>query len=590
MNFNPLLRSLGIVGITLLCTQATLEAEELPMKNILDANGDTVLVVDWDRISWDTFGGVEEAGVFDFEAKVNETYDAAMVGNILNTLGYNPSRSWEAGDTLSEILMMGDLQDFLEPHRASIRGILNHTMTEDDFTLEDVGIINLDSDIRAIIQPISDRIDLESIELADVPFIRDAIDSMSRFRCSIDMCRGSLSNRLIPKSDDYITITNLDHLPSMVLNASVPETIKELGIDALGDFQELPIEALNVGWKSFTLDKIPGLDGLPLSQYPVPIPVAGAGAISYLDIPLGDLEANRLKSASGSNKEGYSVPCDKDSCPHIELNGIPGTEGFQWIQGNVQDVDGGRGILGVLNGGKEHTGRNPFGPLFKVTLDDVNEPEGKADFSTFFRFCKRTWFVDLGCTPYFIGPFPWFSVKEKDVVILGGGQLSDISVPLPIPDLLPVGIPDGQVPSPPVAEGPCDYSNFHHPYPGSVVTSRYGWRWGRMHNGTDLGRYSVGDPILAACPGIAYNRAQGGGYRGWGYYVEIYHGNGYMTRYAHLSGFAIQDGQQVSAGQVIGYSGGARGAEGAGSSRAPHLHLEVRQHGAAFDPQSVFPF
>ncbi|NIP82636.1 MAG: peptidoglycan DD-metalloendopeptidase family protein, partial [Gemmatimonadetes bacterium] len=65
--------------------------------------------------------------------------------------------------------------------------------------------------------------------------------------------------------------------------------------------------------------------------------------------------------------------------------------------------------------------------------------------------------------------------------------------------------------------------------------------------------------------------------------VKINHGNGYETRYAHLSRFApgIRSGGRVKQGQVIGYSGDT------GLATAPHLHYEMRQYGRPKDPRKV---
>jgi hypothetical protein len=88
------------------------------------------------------------------------------------------------------------------------------------------------------------------------------------------------------------------------------------------------------------------------------------------------------------------------------------------MSGKFQKVRGGFGILGKLNGGKEPTGRHPFGKSFKHVLWDVKESTGTVTSAMFFRICKRGW-IDLGCSPYFIGPVPFFEYKEMDPIILG---------------------------------------------------------------------------------------------------------------------------------------------------------------------------
>lgn len=79
---------------------------------------------------------------------------------------------------------------------------------------------------------------------------------------------------------------------------------------------------------------------------------------------------------------------------------------------------GGQGILASVNGGKEPTGRHPYGEAFKVVIWDVSELEAQVNQALFFRICIRG-LVDLGCTPYFIGPVPFMTYKEMMPMFLG---------------------------------------------------------------------------------------------------------------------------------------------------------------------------
>lgn len=102
----------------------------------------------------------------------------------------------------------------------------------------------------------------------------------------------------------------------------------------------------------------------------------------------------------------------------------------------------------------------------------------------------------------------------------------------------------------------------------ACVNSPYGMRWGRMHNGTDLGA-GFGTPIRAAAAGTVSVAWQDSGA---GNYTMINHGGGVWTLYMHQSSFAVQSGW-VNAGQVIGYVGST------GDSTGPHLHFEVHTGG-----------
>jgi murein DD-endopeptidase MepM/ murein hydrolase activator NlpD len=116
-------------------------------------------------------------------------------------------------------------------------------------------------------------------------------------------------------------------------------------------------------------------------------------------------------------------------------------------------------------------------------------------------------------------------------------------------------------------------SGFIWPVSGPV-TSPFGMRWGRMHEGIDIS-VPEGTPVHAAASGRVILAAYTGGY---GNYTCIDHGGGLSTCYAHQSSFAVSSGQSVEQGQVIGYSGNT------GSSTGPHLHFEVRVNGSAVDP------
>ncbi len=109
-----------------------------------------------------------------------------------------------------------------------------------------------------------------------------------------------------------------------------------------------------------------------------------------------------------------------------------------------------------------------------------------------------------------------------------------------------------------------------------VLTSPFGMRWGRMHEGIDIGA-PTGTPIYAAAAGTVNYAGWEGGY---GNLTLIDHGNGLATAYGHQSQLAVATGQVVTRGQVIGYVGST------GHSTGPHLHFEVRVNGAPNDPLS----
>lgn len=119
-------------------------------------------------------------------------------------------------------------------------------------------------------------------------------------------------------------------------------------------------------------------------------------------------------------------------------------------------------------------------------------------------------------------------------------------------------------PSPAGMIWPCD----------GVVVSGFGMRWGRMHEGIDIG-CAFGTPNRAAASGTVIYSGWLGGY---GNLVVVDHGNGLSTAYAHATSLLVRVGQSVSQGQTVSLVGST------GNSSGPHLHFEVRVNGSAVDP------
>lgn len=128
---------------------------------------------------------------------------------------------------------------------------------------------------------------------------------------------------------------------------------------------------------------------------------------------------------------------------------------------------------------------------------------------------------------------------------------------------------------------PIDLTGFRMPTPSTRITSPFGPRWRRMHNGLDL-KVNIGDTIAAAFDGkvrvVKFER------RGYGNYVVIRHDNGLETVYGHLSKQLVEPNQLVKAGEAIGLGGNT------GRSTGSHLHFETRFLGIAINPALMFDF
>ena len=134
----------------------------------------------------------------------------------------------------------------------------------------------------------------------------------------------------------------------------------------------------------------------------------------------------------------------------------------------------------------------------------------------------------------------------------------------------------GTAGSPNTVEGitwliPCNYTRFSSPF-GWRTHPIYGDQ--RFHYGVDLAAPS-GTPIVATRSGkvttTTYDSSSG-------YYVVINHGDGFESKYLHMTHYIVSPGQQVTAGQVIGYVGST------GASTGPHLHFSIKYQGEHVDP------
>jgi hypothetical protein len=121
---------------------------------------------------------------------------------------------------------------------------------------------------------------------------------------------------------------------------------------------------------------------------------------------------------------------------------------------------------------------------------------------------------------------------------------------------------------------------FSSPLSKLDVTSGFGPRWGRFHNGVDLS--AVDERVKSPADGVVtYTAADK-----WpcGGTIAIKHSNGYSTSYCHIQRIDVKTGQLVRKGDVIGITGGGVGDPGRGRSDGPHLHFVLKKDDVPIDP------
>ncbi len=360
-----------------------------------------VKLPDWDLITFEDFPLVGQGG--------------SLSSEFNSYVGYDLSRQWLAGDSVVDILKLGDLEEAFAIQEFTIDEIISITGTDaEDISLSSFELVQ-DQSLSELVEAVPG---LGQKQVFQVEPIAELIETE------------------LGLGYENITLESLVEFDSLAPELKLEEIeLSEYSIDDIPGLEDTELEDF-ARWENAYLSDVPELSQVPLSQMPIPLANA-AMPVMRIDAVWGDAESNRYQTVSGSYEEGFNVPCDS-RCSYIELDDwensgtdlrLP-TEGLQWISGRDPEkgnicpdapwgVNGGRGLLGILNCGKEPTGRHPFGKLFKLAVWSTDETTDSVETAIFFRFCQKTLFVDLGCTPYFIGPIPFFSFQRDQWIFLG---------------------------------------------------------------------------------------------------------------------------------------------------------------------------
>lgn len=353
---------------------------------------------DWSRITWGNLPPVQESGYL------------TIPNNLISVFGYDPSRSWSAGQKVDSVVMLGDTDDAFGMSNFSLESINLLIPTTNKLTLKDFGLMQWQTP-KTLVKAIPS---LGNLTLKQVPPLA-ALFSQN----------GGFSNgRISQVVRSNLQIANLP-LGKLDLSKYSIDSIPGLRQTQLGQFQS---------WQQSYINQVPNLNQIPFDKMPQPIN-SGVGVVGVASVVLGTSEKGDAKVGNNYFISGSVVSGDQtlpvacypgQECSYMELGDFGGSSGGlygkRWVSGSSQQVKGGYGFLAAVNGGFEPTGRLVYGSGFKVALTRVNESTGTADFGLFFRICARPPFMPKTCTPYFIGPVPWIGVKENNLVIVGTGQ------------------------------------------------------------------------------------------------------------------------------------------------------------------------
>ena len=364
------------------------------------------LFPDWSNFSLSDLGQIQQEGEF------------TVSSDVIEEIGYDPSRSWSAGDRIEDIITLGDLKDTLAPQKYSIEDIyriLSREQLEGRSTFRE----NPEK-VRSYIPP--------ELTLANYPLSgKQTIETLAK---EDEELANSRASGIAPVADLLSENGYEEKLDKSLEELSQDSDIANLSLDSI-DLQEYNISSVDSisnadiedleGWENVPVSKIPGLSELPLSEYPNPIRTE-ITFIGRIDFVWGEAEVNKTQTISGSKIDGFNVPC-RNNCAHLELDDIENFgekvkgsfEGSQWIAGKNNWVNGGTGCLA---GGREPTGIHPFGDTFKAVLWDTDESTDMGVVTMFFNIK-----TNCGDSAYFVGPvpFPQGIVTSNDWVYLGTG-------------------------------------------------------------------------------------------------------------------------------------------------------------------------
>ncbi|BAZ71027.1 hypothetical protein NIES4106_58240 (plasmid) [Fischerella sp. NIES-4106] len=397
--FKLLTISISTIFISLILKSPTIAHQTTPVPTVTYSSDKYILKApNWSQITWGNLPAIQESGYFNIPQ------------TLVPKIGYDPSRSWIAGQKVDSIVMLGDVDNAFKLSSLSLK------------------------DISAIV-PISDKLKLSDFGLIKWQTVESLLDAIPSL--------GDLNVTQVKPIQDLFTIVGINDNGSLAQIVQSNSTAANLSLDKL-DLSQYSIDSIPKlqsteidkfkDWQRSTIDQVPGLNQIPFDKMPQPIS-DGNGVIGVASLVFGEAEHGDPMVGSGqfisgrvnSNDVTVSVPCNVDAvCSYLELGDLAGSSGAlygkRWVSGSSQKVKGGFGILANVNGGLEPTGRLVYGNAFKVVLTGVNESTGTADFGLFFRICARIPFGGKTCTPYFIGPVPWISVRENDLAIVGTGQ------------------------------------------------------------------------------------------------------------------------------------------------------------------------
>lgn len=342
------------------------------------------------------------------------------------TLGYDPGRIWQAGDLPSEVVRVGDIESGLGAEELLLYQIAQMSgLSLDELLIGELTFLQ--------------GITLEQF-LKDVPFLEDwPVNEIPLLAEISSVFTGEDTLGQIVKANAELAQRGVTEILGELPVSAIPN----LSRAALGDFD---------GIGGQVIANVPGLGDIKLGSFPIPVSAPSLNVFPMQDIAFGEREyfgdkptPNPVSGGTNGSKNWEPIACS-GGCPHIELH-ESGWEGANWMT-KAHRVKDGYGFLGgLIDEAGAH--RLPFGKSFALQLTNTDEKTGTAEWGLAFRVCFSGFFVDLGCTAYFMEVPLGIETAEGDNVLAGvrdgrGGATQPMKAPPGYEDLRPATPPDLQ--------------------------------------------------------------------------------------------------------------------------------------------------
>jgi len=374
-------------------------AQSLPMSAQPIGNAQSVMIPDFTRISFENLPKIQVTA--QLQQQLSQLLSPSALTNLVIGSYVSPDRYLTVGSLQSLGLEQMSLQAIASRAGVSLGNV----------SLGQLGELTSKQTINSLLQSLPD---LRNQSLSQVQLLLDLVTQKSG-SANLTSLSGEISNMTVGQ-----LVNTFPDLGNLSLG-SLGDRLNSYSIESIAGFAQLPLGNIQ-GASGVVLSDLnaTGLGKLSLSQFPNAPALLPNVRFGMVDIALGDREKNRIHPISGGVTEAgfQAVGCDGNAaCPHIEVTDFAGGyyTGKQWMTAS-QSVPDGYGFLGGLFGNRGPAGNHPFGDAFRVTIESLDEASGTVTLGLRFRWCQRSWFVDLGCTPYITPPLPLVVLQEKSAI------------------------------------------------------------------------------------------------------------------------------------------------------------------------------